>query len=291
MLNKFTFEEIESSCKHKLTTLEHWLRRLIDNTLSYKFGDYFYYTDENNNYIIKKSITDSAIKRKQKEPNRYSRLVDAILLDDAISIITNPKLYKEHFSNALKNAFPNGCSEAKTFLGRISEPRNNLAHANPISIRQAEQVLCYSNDVIDSLKAYYRDLSMQNYFNVPTVLSIRDSIGNSKSGYLLRGNDDNNIWVCFNENPERFLNVGDTLRIEVEVDQSFNEDEYLVEWTSDTPWYDKTPIGNTVEIKISEKQVGQKFLVMCRVTSNKNWHRLGDKDDELDILYTVLPPL
>ncbi|MGI3009804.1 hypothetical protein ACRTD6_22950 [Vibrio parahaemolyticus] len=290
MLNKFTFEEVESSCKHKLTTLEHWLRRLIDDTLSNEFGDYFHYTDEKGNYIIKKSITESAVQRKQREPDRYSRLIDAILLDDAISIVTNPRLYTAHFSKAFKYAFPNGCNEAKTFLKRISEPRNNLAHANPISVRQAEQILCYSNDVIDSLKEYYREINMQKDFNVPTVLSIRDSVGNSKSGHHLRGNDDNNIWVFFNEDPNRYLNVGDTLRIEVEIDQSFHEDEYSIEWSSNTPWYEKNPTGKSVEIKLTEKQVSQKFLVVCKVTSNKAWHKLGDKDDELDILYTVLPP-
>lgn len=66
MLNKFTFEEIESGCKHKLTTLEHWLRRLIDDTLSNEFGDYFHYTDENGNYIIKNQLLNLQFKESKE---------------------------------------------------------------------------------------------------------------------------------------------------------------------------------------------------------------------------------
>jgi hypothetical protein len=65
-----------------------------------------------------------------------------------------------HFGIALKHAFPHGREEARTFLVRIMETRNSLAHVNAISSRTAEQVICYSNDIIDSLKHHYRDLGM-----------------------------------------------------------------------------------------------------------------------------------
>lgn len=291
MLSKLNFEEVESMCKHKLMTLEHWLRRLIDDVLSENYGEYFSYVDESNNRLIKRSIEENALKRKAQEPERYPRLIDAILLDEAISILTKPELYKKHFSEAFKYAFPNGRDETRIFLNRIAEPRNNLAHSNIITLRQAEQVLCYSNDVIDSFKSYYKGMNMQKEFNVPLVLSIRDSLGNISSGQALRGNSDNNIWVCFDENSNKYLRPGDTLRIEVEVDQSFEPDDYYVEWSSNTPWYEVAPKGNSVEIKLTEKQVGAKFLVICKVISKNSWHRLGDKDDELDILYKVLPPI
>ena len=83
-----------------------------------------------------------------------------MLLEDAIYIICKPELLKDHFRVPLAIAFPDGREEARTFLNRILAPRNNLAHANAISTRQSEQVVCYSNDVIDSLKQHYRAIGM-----------------------------------------------------------------------------------------------------------------------------------
>ena len=100
MFSKLSFDEIESNCKHKLTSLEHWLRRLIDEIMTAEYGDYFNHIDKSGQHLIKKSIGENAAKRQAKEPDRYPRLIDAILLDDAIAIITNPTLYKKHFFKA-----------------------------------------------------------------------------------------------------------------------------------------------------------------------------------------------
>ena len=44
MLYMLSDNEIRNQCREKLESLEHWLRRLIDETLSVKYGDYFSHT-------------------------------------------------------------------------------------------------------------------------------------------------------------------------------------------------------------------------------------------------------
>jgi hypothetical protein len=83
---KLEDSEIRNICKEKLEALEHWLRRLIDETLSGVYGDFFSYEDSNGNRLLKKKLSESIDERLRKEPSRYSRKVDAILLDDAIGV-------------------------------------------------------------------------------------------------------------------------------------------------------------------------------------------------------------
>jgi hypothetical protein len=61
---------------------------------------------------------------------------------------------------------------------RLLDPRNRLYHSNPISLHEAEQVVCYSNDIIESLKQHYGAIGMQSEYNVPTNLKFSDSFGN-----------------------------------------------------------------------------------------------------------------
>ena len=177
-LSSIKDSEIRSICKEKIESLEHWLRRLIDDMLTPIYGDYFSYTDTLGNRLIKKSLVQQVATRRANEPLRYPRNIDAVLLEDAVNIICKQDLYQNHFKPALVEAFPNGHDEAKTFFDRLLVPRNNLAHANAISIRQAEQIICYSNDVIDSLKIYYRAQGMQEAYDVPLILKVTDSFGN-----------------------------------------------------------------------------------------------------------------
>jgi hypothetical protein len=282
--------DIRSICKEKIESLEYWLRRLIDNSLSPIYGDYFSYIDENGNHLIKKELANKVEKRKNNEPSRYPRNVDAILLEDAVSIICKPELFKKYFSIALKQAFPDGREEAKTFLNRLLEPRNNLAHANAISIRQAEQITCYSNDVIESLKNYYRELGMQQTYDVPLILKVTDSFGNVFARNQCSNSASSGISLNFMDKPNMFLQPSDTLTLEVEVDPAFAVDSYTITWTSTKPWLSTEFTGTRAVIPITDKQVGESFDVHCNIISNKTWHRLNGVDDRLILYYKVLPP-
>lgn len=169
IIHTLTDSEIRSVCKERIEVLEHWLRRLIDDLLSQTYGNYLGHEDAQGNRLIRKRLAEQIEERRRKESNRYPRIVDAILLDDAIDIVCNPQLFKTHFRQPLSLAFPNGENEARTFLTRLLAPRNHLSHANAISVRQAEQVICYTNDVIDSLKSYYGNINMQSQYNVPLI--------------------------------------------------------------------------------------------------------------------------
>ena len=85
MIFKLEDSEIRNICKEKIESLEYWLRRLIDETLSQAYEDFVSYIDFNVNRLIKKKITDSITNRVSLEPNRYPRKIDAVLLNDAIN--------------------------------------------------------------------------------------------------------------------------------------------------------------------------------------------------------------
>jgi hypothetical protein len=190
LFSSLSDSNIRSICKQKIEALEHWLRRLIDDTLTPIYGDYFSHEDANGNRLIKSSLATQVAERQLREPLRYPRKIDAVLLDDAIEILCKPELYKNHFRAPLAHAFPDGREEAKTLLSRILAPRNNLTHANAISARVAERIICYSNDVIDSLREHYKSLNMQQDYDVPLILRITDSFGQTFTrGQLMQVHD------------------------------------------------------------------------------------------------------
>lgn len=282
---------IRSSCKERIESLEHWIRRLIDDLLTSTYGDYFNHIDEHGNRLIKKSLSDQVEERRVREPFRYPRKIDAVLLEDAISIVCNPHLYDAHFKVALRDAYPDGLAEARTFLSRVAAPRNNLAHANSISLRQAEQVICYSNDVIDSLKTYYIERGMQNVYNVPSILKFVDSFGTSLTRSQFGESPFGGILKSL-ANDSRFnLRPGDILTLEIEIDPAFSPDTYTLRW--DVPYqqsalqHDKTRLV----IPITVAHVNELMWVCCTLVTNLQWHRHGRHDDQMQIGYRVLPPL
>lgn len=290
MYYKMTDSEIRSFCKEKLESLEYWLRRIIDETLSASYGDYVNFTDEHGNKLINSAITKSLLSRKENEPHRYPRTVDAILLEDAISIVCNPKMYKTHFFLMFSQAFPEGQAEARTFMMRLVPIRNALSHANPISLRQAEQTICYSNDIIDSFKNYYLNKNMENEYNVPLILKVTDSFGNIFHRNQLSVVHDGGIMKTFFDDSKYHLRVGDILTLEVEVDQSFDNDEYTITWSSAKGIPNHS--GKKLVLQITEKNVAQQFDVQCRVLTKKDWHRMHmGTDDFMLFYYKVLPPI
>jgi len=104
-LQKVTDSELRSICKERIEALEHWLRRLIDDVLTPLYGDYFMHADAKGNRLIRGSLSQQVEERRAKEPSRYPRKIDAVLLEDAVDIICKPELFKNHFSKALYDAF------------------------------------------------------------------------------------------------------------------------------------------------------------------------------------------
>lgn len=291
-LSSFKDSEIRNVCKEKIESLEHWLRRLIEDTLTPVYGDYFNCADSAGNRLIKSELARQVAGRRASEPLRYPRKIDAVLLENAIDILCNPELFRKHFRSALDAAFPDGREEARTFLSRLLAPRNNLAHANAISVRQAEQIICYSNDVIDSLKGFYREMGMQEAYDVPLILKVTDSFGSVFARAQCDPSPTGGIQLNLVGEPQMHLRPGDVLTIELEIDPSFDPSSYGVTWASTKPWCSSPVTGTKAVIPIMNKQVGQRFDIQCSVRTTRDWHRLQEGvDDFLILVYQVLPPI
>ena len=95
-----------------------------------------------------------------------------------IYLLCTDKFYQLMFKDILIHSYPQGNNEAREFLGRLIPIRNKLSHSNPITIREAEKAICYSNDFIDGVKEYYKKEGKDRMYNVPTIIRIIDSLGN-----------------------------------------------------------------------------------------------------------------
>jgi hypothetical protein len=290
LLHKIQEEELRSTCKKKIESLENWLRRLVDDAFTEAFGsDYLFARKENGDNVIKNSIGNDIKARKEREPFRYPRLIDATLLDNLIDIICNPNNFSTYFRDALGEIFPFGADHARFILKRIIEPRNHLAHANPISVRQAEQIICYSNDIIDSLKSYYRKKGLYVIYNVPTIMRFNDSFGNEIHRNQMIDTGVGCSIRQFHETEEFFLRPGDYLSIEVQIDPNFDEKSYDIEWRIRDELVKKLR-GNKLTIEIKNEHVSHLLYFSCRIISNKEWHKHGYYDDEITVSYRILPP-
>jgi hypothetical protein len=284
--------ELRDHCKRTIETLELWLRRLIDDALSASYGaNYIDAIKPSGDRVIRNQVGKALKERTAKEPSRFPRVIDAALLDEQIDLICHPELYKSHFKSALGSAFPLGCEEARTFLGRLVKPRNALYHANPVSLLDAHRVLCYSLDVIDALKTYYAKDNLSQQYNVPLIVRVSDSLGHVTNMSGSNRHPQGSAMLDFSLDGASHLRCGDTISIEVEVDPTFNPAEYEIRWIIGNAIRPRLPtVGTKFTLHLTEEYVSTRFCVVCRVTSNKAWHKLGSFDDQIDIAYRVLPP-
>jgi len=283
-------DEKRSICRKEIENLENWLRRLVHESLNKEYGNtYLEYKDANNNYLISRKIMQNVSDRIKREPKRFPRCIDAFLLSDLIYIICKDNLYNKFFKDPLFKAFPDGNNEARTFLTRLEDPRNALSHANPISDRQAEQVICYCRDIIDSLKEYYYKMGVENEYNVPRIIKITDSFGNTIHSNEL-GDNPISSWFLHKDH-KNYLRPGDKLGIEIEVDPSFDHSSYTVKWSIHRESIKKFTNETKISFEIDMKHIGKFFYVECVITSNKSWHKYNTWDDCICIYYNILPPL
>jgi hypothetical protein len=282
-------EEKRSICKKEIENLENWLRRLVHESLSKEYGNnYLEHKDENNNYLINRKIIQNVNDRIKHEPKRFPRCIDAFFLSDLIYIICRDDLYNKFFTDPFFKAFPDGNNEARTFLARLEDPRNALSHAHPISNRQAEQVICYCRDIIDSLKEYYFKMGTEREYNVPRIIKVTDSFGNT---IHLHEIENLSFFWKLNHEYKNYLRPGDTLGVEVEIDPSFDPSSYTIEWKINGSTINEYNNNTKISFDIEAKHVRTHFSVSCYIISNKIWHKHGDWDDDIGILYKVLPPL
>ncbi|WP_147405978.1 hypothetical protein [Ralstonia solanacearum] len=272
-------DEVRNVVRHQIETLERWLRSLLDDALQ------AHYCGSLSGLPIKPDIVKQAVERRNREPQRYPREVDALLFENLVDIICHPQLYNPHFKDGLKDAFPQGEQEARFFLKRVLEARNPVSHANDITSHQALRAICYSNDVIASLKSHYERNNLEQTYNAPVFLKIWDNFGNSEQVDKTHA-----IEFKFNKRP---LRPGDAVHLEVQPDESFGDDTYRIEWmVCNVGGQGEKGLGRSFFLTLDDKHVTQDGLpIQVVITSNKNWHRHGQFDALLIVRYPVLPPI
>jgi hypothetical protein len=282
-LHRLPTEDIRLACRQKLETCELWLRRLIHEELSQKFGAaYFNDGVHDGGHLFRTEIRTHAARRMAENPNRYNKPIDTLLFDHLIDTLCKHGLYNLCFSSSLKRAFPEGAQEARTFFSRLVPIRNALAHANPMSIHDAERVLCYCDDVIESLKDNYRELNMAQTYNAPIFTRLVDSLGHAETPA------NSHIWYRYLDTA---LRPGDAIRLEAEVDSSFDPDDYTVEWCVCNIGMGENGTGCHFALTLLARHVGEQLDIQVNLKSNREWHRHGSFDARMTISYRVLPPL
>ena len=285
---------LRTGCKEAIEALELWLRRVIEIALRPAFGDDYINSQINGQYIFKQELRRRLSMRLEKFPETYARPIDTALLEDEIYIVCHPTLYGEYFREFFEFSYPHsGRDQIRFFLDRIVEPRNRLMHSNPISVRQAEQVICYSYDVIESIKVRIEELNMGREYNAPRIVKLSDSNGSAFHDAQIRRNRTGRGHVQVSDYSPTRLRAGEKLSIEAEIDPSFSPDDYRIGWTYENPAPEhKGHQGRRITIDLRECHVKEDFTVYCNVTStNQSWHRCGDVDDSVGLTYRVLPPV
>lgn len=291
MLHWMAESEIRDHCKRAIEGLEYWLRRLIDNKLSDVFGaGYVDATRADGSRIIRSELVRDLTNRSKAEHRRFPRIIDAAFLDEQIDIICNPVLYNECFKDSLESLFPQGNEVARTTLRRLIAPRNSLYHSNPLSVHDAYRVLCYSMDVVETLKSDYARINMAQQYNVPTVIKVSDSLGQVVHLSNSNRHPNGSAMIDYSSNESCYLRCGDALSIEVEVDPTFDSRDYEIEWLIANVGGPKI-VGPKFTLVLTDHYVSTRFCAVCQVRSKKNWHKLGTIDDQIDIAYRVLPPI
>lgn len=306
MNNEMSFDDIRGVTKRQIEAFEHWSRRIINDFFSRDYSPNYLDAEVSSGQpLVKAEIRKRIRDRKMENPGRYPRDIDAILIEDLEYFFTREDLYQKYFKKVFENGF-SGTMEIRRLLEKLSGIRNRLYHDNPISIRDAEQAICYTNDFIDSFKKYYQNEGKEKEYNVPLFLSLSDSLGNRS----FREDFDNGweVWNISKERKERYGDIdnyrdaivtyfrsGDHYELIIDVDSSFSPDQYKIVWEMKIAY--KTEVkgeGPIIKIDFTDEMVSFRPEIEIKLITNKKWHRFGNIncDDYVKIsLSEIFPPI
>lgn len=285
MFYKLSEEEMRSICKNAIENLEKWARLLIDREMKKQYGeDYLNVQNSNGEYIVKTEIRDKIEKMFNQEKQRFTRKIDTLFLDEIVYFLCKTELYNNCFKKCLDIQYPQGKEELREFLNRIIPVRNKLSHSNPISYREAEQAICYSNDFVEGVKEYMAKEGEEQKYNVPNIVRINDSLGNEF--YPQNDKSSEVVYIQDGEKLHQF-NYGENYSIWVTMDPSFDCEEYDVIWSMHSK---KIAESLKFNIKFKEEDVSQECCIELKVISKKRWHKYNLWDQRILIAFGVLPP-
>ncbi len=286
--------ELKDYCRHKLDTFENWSRRLIDEALRDHYGDnYFDYLGEDNQPLVKSEIKRRVEDMTNKEPGRYPRKIDGIYLDDIGYFFCKNEIYDKCFKSIFEQ-FYSGNNEIRNVIKRLVDIRNKLSHGTTISIHEAEQCICYTDDLIELLKKYYRNKGKEREYNVPLFLRFKDSLGND----IIRKEYEKEWEIHFNgyygdSEPVIKLRAGECYKLWVEVDSSFDSSFYDVRWRiRQIMEIISEGKGTAVEFFPNNTNVSYSPKIEIMLITKRDWHRFQKVDDIVSVSFAdVLPPI
>lgn len=286
MYHEYTQETLRGYCRTCIESLEIWARRLVHEKMVEAYGEnYIDKKFKDGNYLVKKEIRNHVHEKLDQEPERFKRPVDTLFIDQIIYFLCNQTWYNEFFKPALDYAYPQGCDEVREFLNRLVPIRNPLSHSNPISIRQVEQAICYSHDFIDGLKQYYKARGEEQVWNVPQIIKVKDSLGNVFDNIV----EKSMLGVTFTISTH--LSCGDTYSVEVEIDSSFDKNDYTIQWSMNHHNTNDFKNFTKFTVKFTPADVSIGTFIWCTVIQNKSWHKYQRHDSKIGIRLTILPPI
>ena len=277
-------ETLRTKCRQRLEACEFWLRRLIHDKLHAKFGDsYIEAAQVAGQTIFRTEIRKHVSARLLASPDRYTRPVDALLLDQLASVICKMAVYKKYFREPFQHGFPLGNDQLRIIMGRLVPIRNAPSHGNPLVLHDAERVLCYCSDIIDSLTHYYATVGMAQDFDAPLFTRFSNSFGHVEHPASTK------VHLSFTN--RTVLRAGQSIRMEVEIDAHYSASNYVVKWQVANIAQGEWGHGTAFQLTLGPRHVSSEFSIMVTLTSNREWHRYGNYDAIIFLLYKVLPPV
>lgn len=120
MFYSLSEEQLRSICKKNIEMFERWGRIVVDRELTEHFGSgYIDANSSDGNTIIKKAIINKSKEMMKGHPDRFSKPVDTFFIDELIYVLCKEQLHKEVFKEVLHPIYPEGATEARTFLNRL----------------------------------------------------------------------------------------------------------------------------------------------------------------------------
>lgn len=141
-------------------------------------------------------------------------------------------------------------------------------------------------------KQYYLTIGKERDYNVPVFLRIKDSLGND----IVR-EDSSSLWELYfygTSAPKIQLRSGDSYKLWVEVDSSFDNSFYEIRWTvkQDYSTIIKKGTGNVIDFTLNNKNVSYAPEIYISLTTKRDWHRFHNVDDIIKLNYgKILPPV
>lgn len=171
----------------------------------------------------------------------------------------------------------------------IKRLKEQLELARPIK-RQDSSISGNSVLPIQNVGLHWTEISEaqadENIYNVPRFIAVSDN----KNGMAERNDlffdmnyrdwDRKNIDLC----------VGDIIKINLEMDSAFDENDYVIEWhlPADQNNYARSEFGKSIEHQFLPFEAQPNYTIICHIY-RKNERFIHGKNDALRVTYKVLP--